>query len=148
MTAAPTVKAALVAMMETAFASDSQVHVSYGHPGRPEEDDIAAAMGVWSEQEWAAMRVGGASREETLMLSVSLSSFVGGGPEAQQTATERAYALLNTLETALRADPTIGGTVRLAGVQSHEMLEATDPEVLSRGRVTDISVLIRAATRI
>lgn len=147
MSAAPAVKAALFAMLNTAYAAEA-VRVTYGHPGRPDDADIVAAMDVWGEQEWAAMRAGGATREESLLLSVALSCYVGGGPEAQQPATERAYALLAILETALRADPTLGGTVRSAGLLSHEMVEATSPEVLTRGRVTDISAIVRAVTRI
>lgn len=147
MTAAAVVKAALVDMLRTAYAGET-VAVSYGHPGRPLEADVVAAMGVYAEQGGATMRTGGGSREEELRLTVEISCFVGGGPEAQQPATERAYALLGTLEAALRADQSLGGTVREAEVLAHEMAEATQAEVLSRGRVTDVSVVIRAAVRI
>ena len=46
------------------------------------------------------------NREETISVDVVFSSFAGGGPEVQQTVTERAYALCALLETTYRPPTT------------------------------------------
>lgn len=144
-TSAPTVKAALVAMI-TAAVGD-RVLVTYGHPGFSIPDDVIAVGDVVAETEVKAM---GAPRrrDETLRLSATVSCYRGGGPEVQQTVTERAYALLGAVYAAVQTDPTIGGTCRDAAVTSHEMREETDPDLLADGRTTEIVFVVTTVARV
>lgn len=148
---APVLKSGLVTMLTTAFADEPTVRVSYGHPGLAPEPDLVGVMGVLTEQETATL--GNRSREETLRVAVTVSCAVGGGPEAQQAATERAYALLADIESALRTDPTVGGACRMAVVEGADLAEdiwwaeAYDPPV-AVGRVAEITATIRAVARI
>lgn len=155
MSAGPAYKAALVSLLSTAFASDELVQVSYGHPGPTPSPDIVAVMGVSSEQ--VSGPLGPArKREETLTAVVVLSSYAGGGAEVQQVVTERAFALLSALETAVRADPSIGGLALSCAVvdyvQDEDVAYAPNPydagDPIPMGRVTEISVQIRAVVRI
>jgi len=143
----PTVKAALVAALTTAYAADSLVRVFYGHPGPARFDDMVAVMGVTSEQQHGPMG-GTRPREETLRVTVVLSCYTGGGTEVQQTVTERAFALLGSMETALRTDPTLAGTCRWAQIESYESVEVTDPDIIETGRVTEIFATVLVQTRI
>lgn len=147
--AGPAVKSALVSALTTAYAvSDPTVLVTYGHPGVVVVPDIVAVMGVEAEQDPGPMRVSPATREERLSVSVVLSAYVGGGQEAQRTVTERAYALLAVLETALRADITLGGVCRKAQLTSYVLAEPDDPDTLALGRVAEIAAVVAVETRI
>lgn len=145
--AAPAAKAALVSMMTTALSAQS-VRVFYGHPGFIPDGDIVAVTNVIGEQEPGPLRAAPATREETLRLIVVVSCYRGGGTGAQQAATERAFALLALVESAIRTDVTLGGTVRMAQVESFELDEPDDPDILAKGRVAEISVVVRASQRV
>lgn len=140
--AAPTAKAALVAALQAALGS--AVLVTYGPPGPNQPDDIVAVMDVRGGQVMATM--GNRSREETLDIDVVISCYRGGGTEVQQTVTERAYALMASLEVYLKTtDPSIGGTVRSnAGITTHDMTE----DATTKGRVAEIALTILAFARI
>ncbi len=141
-------KSALFTTLATAFATAApDVAVTYGHPGLNPADDLVAVMGVTADQEPGPMRVGPRHREETLRLTVVVSTFRGGGPEVQPLATAQAYALLAELEDALATDPTLSGTVRWAQIESYELAEADDPDVLAAGRVAEISAVVMATAR-
>lgn len=143
---APAVKAALYARCQALFG-DCQV--VYGHPGPGQEPDIVSVGNVRSSQAVAALNALTRPREETLEVDVLISVWRGGGPEAQQPATQRAYALAALLEQALQtSDPNLSGTCRVARVTGHEMEEAWDLGVLETGRVTEIRLTITAHARI
>ena len=144
---APAVKAALKALLTSAFAADPAVGVSYGHPGPDPRDDLIAVMGVTGEQEPGPMRPN-PLREERLRATVIVSCFVGGGPEAQQPATDRAYALLAAIETALRGDLTLGGLVRRADLVEHELVEDESEPPATPGRIAEISAVIATEARV
>ena len=148
-TAAPLVKAAMVSLLTAAFAADGSVTVSYGDPGQSITPDLVMVTDVEAEQEIAALRVR-PSRDETLRVTVVISTFVGGGPEAQQPATERAYAIFAVLADAIRADVTVAGTCRMAQVAEHVMTEmaAADLDASTQGRITGIAAVITALARI
>ena len=146
--AGKTAKAALHTMLAAAYATHAPaVQVSYGHPGPTVVEDLVAVTSVTAEQEPGPMRVGPRTREESLRIGVVISCYRGGGADVQQTVTEQAYALLTILEDALAVDPTIAGTVRWGQVESYELTEADDPDVLARGRVTEITVTVQASAR-
>lgn len=143
--AAPAMKVALVSALQSAMPTG--VQVSYGHPGSTMVEDLVAVMGVIAEQEVTTLATT-RPRAETLRITVVVSCYRGGGPEVQQIVTERAYALLAYVESSIRTDPTIGGTVWRSLLESADMVEADDPDVLAQGRVTEISAVINAAARL
>lgn len=143
---APTVKAALFAQLGSLYSSP--VQVCFGHPGTYLADDIVSVAGVRSRQDVSTMSPQ-RTREEELDVDVVFSSYRGGGPEVQQVVTERAYALLALLEDYLKTtDYTLGGTVRLARVTSHDLAESDDPDVLAAGRVAEITATVTCQVRI
>lgn len=154
MSAGATYKAALVSALTTAFAADESVLVSYGDPGDVDIPDIVAVLGLSSEQ--SAGPMGPArSREEVLTATVVVSSFVGGGPDVQQAATERSFAVLSTIKTTLRDNCSLGGVVRSCEVAMYDQDESVaymkdvyggDPVAI--GQLSTLVVQIRAAVRI
>ena len=143
---APRVKLALLAELEALYAAP--VQVVYGPPGPDQEDDIVCVGNARSNQDLATMSPQ-RRREETLDVDVIVSCYRGGGTESQQSVTERAYALLADLEDHLQgAGYDLGGVVRLARVTSHELVEAADPDVLAKGRVSEITAVVTCHVRI
>lgn len=152
---APAVMTALVDLIGATFAADPAVAVTEGHPGVNPLPDLIGVMGVAGTQEPSTMRVGpAAKREETLRVTVVVSCYVGGGPEAQPVVKARAYALLAAIEDAIRADITLGGLVRRAGLVEHELamdiatyVDESGDEV-PMGRVAEISAVIATEARV
>lgn len=143
---APQVKLALLAELEALYSAP--VQVVYGPPGPDQEDDIVCVGNARSSQDLATMSPQ-RRREETLDIDVIVSCYRGGGIESQQPVTERAYALLADLEDHLQgAGYDLGGVVRLARVTSHELVEAADPDVLAKGRVSEITATVTCHVRI
>lgn len=143
---APDVKAALLTACQSLYSAP--VQVCYGHPGIDIEDDIVSVANARSTQDLATMGTT-RRREETIAVDVIFSCFRGGGPEIQQTVTERAYELLGLLEDYLQGSGyTLSGAVRLARITSHELSESEDPEILAMGRVSEIAAVVTAVVRI
>lgn len=150
-TKAPAFKAAMLAMLEAAFAGDPEARVCYGLP-----DDLLSADYVMlgsTKTAWtrAVTRNTAPSRAADLQLIVVISARVFGGEEAQQPATERAFALLDVIDAALDADPTVGGVVRdveLDEAEHAEDLAYTADGALVVGRLADITLTIQAKTRV
>lgn len=146
----PTLRAALVSVIETALAAETEVLVSYGHPGPVDAADIVAVMASEPDepQTIGPMRTTPHTREESVRTTVTVSCWRGGGREVQQTVTERAFTLVALIESALRADVTLSGTVRMAQVVGVALFDATDPETLANGRVSEVEMSIRTQARI
>jgi len=141
---APAFKAALYGALVTAYANNTPpVQVCYGRPGLvPWADDVVALLEVDATQDTAAL--GNRNREERFNLTVLVSSYRGGGDEVAQATTEAAYALLATIETALRNDPDVADTCRVAQVVGHLLAE----EAYAEGRVAEIAASIAVQARI
>ncbi len=141
--AAPTLKAALVTELAVLFPAPTTV--AYGPPGNYLDDEVVSVTDVVSSSEVATLSPN-RTREETLDVTVIFSVTNGGGYEAQQTVTERAYAMVADLENYLKVtDPTVGGTVRgNAGVVAHDMTESAP----DGSRNCQIVVTVRAHARI
>ena len=143
----PAVKAALCGTV-LPILFPAPIQVTYGVPGPFEGDDLvsvgAARVQCDDPVMSSARRV-----EETVELSILLSSWRAGGPQAQQLATEAAYAMLSTLRDHFRTAPneTIGGTCRTARVTSHELWEDDDPEAIANGRLSQIEVVLTISAR-
>lgn len=155
MSAEDTYRDALLATLTAAFAADELVQVSDGHPGPTPSPDIVALMSTTTDQEPGPLGPA-RSREETLTATVIVSSYLGGGAEVQTLVNKRALAIKSAVVAAIRADVSLGGAVRTCGVVGSELdmdiayaqnpYDAGDP--IPIGRVTEISVQIRAVVRI
>ncbi len=143
---APAVKAALFAVCQSLYAAPIQV--AYGHPGTDLESDIVSVGSVRATQEIATMSTQ-RNREETVSVDVIYSCFSGGGPEVQQTVTERAYALCALLENYLQTtDYTLSGTARLARVTGADLFESEDADLLALGRLSELTATVQVQVRI
>ena len=146
-TAASAFKNAFVTAARSLWAGTG-VQVAFGHPGQSQADDIVAFGRVSSDQEFATYG-SNRGREETLTLTVVFSMFRGGGPDMEQVASDRGYELLGQLEEFARVtDTTIGGTVRHCFLESHESDGSTDPQILSAGRLIEITAQFGAKARV
>lgn len=146
-TAAPTLRNNLITACQTLWGSEA-VHVSNGHPGPVQIDDIVAVMGVTSEQEPAAYGPR-RPREETLTVTVMFSIYRAGGAEMEKVASDRGYELLGELEKQLRVtDTTVGGAVRECFLTSHQSEGSTDPQVIASGRLYEIEAVFTAKARV
>lgn len=146
-TAAPTLRNNLITLCETLWASEP-VHVSNGHPGPVQIDDIVAIMGVTAEQEPATYGTS-RGREETLTVTVMFSIYRAGGADMEKVAADRAYELLGELEEYVRVtDTTVGGAVRECFLTSHRSDGSTDPQVIASGRLYEIEAVFTAKARV
>lgn len=149
--AAKDFKNAIVAACQSLF--DEPVVVSFGMPGSWQPEDIVMVGRVTSTQEFATMSTN-RSREETLTVDVSVMCARGGGPEVEQTCSDQAYSLLGQLEEYCRdTNPTLAGlvegfSVRYCVLTSHESNGATDPDLLSEGRLIEVDATFTAKYRI
>jgi hypothetical protein len=144
--AAKDLKAALYAACQSLYAAP--VQVAFGHPGLNLEDDVVSVGRVWSSQEMATMGAGRA-RDEELWCDVTFSCYRGGGVEAEQIASDAAFALLASLETYCRlTDTTLGGVMRWTALADLTCEGSTDPEVLAAGRVVEIVATFHGFARL
>lgn len=128
--------------------------VSYGPP-QSLADQMASVAGASVRHERPTAGGATRSREEVADIQVILSIAVPGDGEswddAQQAATEGAYAMLDVLEDHFRdrTAATLGGACRDAIVSSHELVEyKTDADGYAAGRIGEITATITCRTRI
>lgn len=120
---APAFKAALLTALQ-ARSGLSGVTVSYGAPaGGAGAREFVALADIDGTQEYATLGATAAARrkDETFTMTVYCSVLREG--QMQQECTERAFALAAEVEDAVREDPEVGGTVRVAEVASPFSLE-------------------------
>ena len=150
MNSAPAVKSALVALMRSMW--DAPTLVTYGAPGSYLPDEIAAVMGQRIEVTRPTMGTN-RSREETVETDVTFSVFMPGADEAQQDATERAYAMALQLDERLRTAPNeaLGGACRDAWTTRGELAESrwtSSPRGGSiAGRLAELTVTVVTVAR-
>jgi len=114
---APTLKANLYsALSDNTDLSD--VVVSYGAPTTGPREFIALGD-ISGTQQFAAL--GKLTKDETYTLSIFVSVLREGNQ--QQTCTERCFAIASEIEDYLRANPTVGDSVRVAQLSSPFQLE-------------------------
>ncbi len=122
--------------------------ITYGIPGSFEADDIIT---VGNARVTDGVPVMGSARrtEELIELTVLISCYRAGGPEAQIVATEAAYALYTTLRDHFRGtgNETLGGACREARVTSHELSEDDDPNDITSGRLSQIEAVVTLKAR-
>lgn len=147
------VKAALVSTTRTLLDASTlpnaaDVIATYGHPGTSIPDDVIAWTRVHIVQEPGPISP---RRPRDLLVSVwcKVSVYRGGGPEAEQIAGDRAYAILNVIEEGLRSgDTTLGGLLWWLFCVDHDSDGSTDPDVLANGRVIEIDAQFDGRARI
>lgn len=147
-------KAAMVTAATTAI-NDTSVLVCYGHPGTVQPPDIVSVGQITAQQDMATLSNAKRTRDLVLTAEVVVSVFRAGGPEQEQVAGDRAYALLDLVEEYLRTTDTQlatsnGGTplVWWCFCTSHDSDGSTDPEVLANGRLIEIRATFTARARI
>jgi len=125
--------------------------VSYGDPGEYQPNEIIAVMGsvVPVSRPTASTN---RSREEGAETTVIVSVYVPGGQEAQQTATERAYAMVGQMSDYFRAafNARLGGAAYDSWISEYDDVPsvAVDPATgNATGRVCEITVKILSKSR-
>lgn len=148
-TRAPAYKTALLAAAHTLWdVAEPDVQIARGHPGKTQRDDVVAFGKVTSRQDPGPIGPR-RSRDEVLTIVVVFSIFRRGGPDQEQVAEDRAYKLLGDLENYVRkTDTTLGGTVRHCFLTDIESDGATDPQILAKGRLIEVSAVFEAPVRI
>lgn len=139
----PAFKSALIAQL-TARPGLAGVQVSYGYPGPVPEIEYIWVADIQGRQELAL--AGRRSRDETYSLTILIKTETTGisGAE-QQTAVERAFALMAQIEAQLRTDPAVNGTVRVAQIEGPiDLVELAGQE--ARGAL--LTVTVQAEARI
>lgn len=144
MSAALTAKAGLLTVLAAALAADG-CPVLWGVPDYL-LDDMVILLGVNGSAQLGAMGPN-RGRDESLTLTVTVSCFRGGSD--QRVVTERAWGLFALIEDAVRADPTLDGSVVTASAAGWDMEEGLSlgegDTVL--GRVCEIIIRIEATAR-
>lgn len=142
-TTVPSVRAALVTRIRSMLAlapADTTTEVFYGSPGRNVPGQFIAVAdtesGVAREQRTLPLRKA-SSRTETYDLRVVVWVLLGDH-DAQQQATETAWALVDRLDNDLRGEPTLGGLVTYA---LPSRFEDTD-FLLNEGRASEVVVTV------
>lgn len=139
-------KAALYAACQGAYASPTAV--TYGHPlTAGSHTEIVAVRSVSTIIDPDSMGTSRPRREE---LTATVEVYVGSGGSDQQTVTERAADLADTLESYLLAtDPTLSGAVVYAFVTAADLTETgeNDEDELAAGRFARIVLTITARAR-
>lgn len=133
---APAFKAALLALLQ-ARSGLSGVTVSYGAPVTGAGAREFVALGdIDGSQEYATLGATAANRrkDETFTMTVYCSCLREG--QQQQECTERAFALAAEVEDAVREDPEVSGTVRVAEIASPFTLEEFASDAARQSVVT------------
>lgn len=149
--------ASFTTMFEGATAPDgTPVLVSFGDPGQYQPSAIVAIMDTSTQISRPTMGPQ-RSREMAADVTVILSVYIEGGPEAQQVSADAAFGLLDQLETYLRTSPNerSGGASRDAWVSKADPVAtvayapSVDPNepASPTGRVTEITVIVTALIR-
>lgn len=131
-TAAGPARAALYAAI--AAAADTSVHVIYDepNPGDVMVDDVISIGDVAQiESPYAMVGSGGAGwTTENLTLEVLVQSFRAG--DQAQVVFTRAVALVDLVRRAVRADPTLAGTVVTAYPAGFDFRSSWDEKGIGR----------------
>jgi hypothetical protein len=119
------------------------VGVFTAHPGDELPAEALVVDRVTTEQSWAAL--GRLKREEQFTAFVVCHvAKAGAGEDVAAQARARAYALTGELADALRADPGVAGTVRVAAYVRDELRQGTG----NGTRWAQVEVQVEAQQRI
>lgn len=141
-TTVPAVRAALVTRLRAALAAaaDTTTEVLYGPPGQTVPQQFIAVAdtdaGVTREQRTLPLRKQ-SSRTETYDVRLVVWC-ADGNPDAQQSVTERCWALTTLIDDDLRGEPTLGGLVTWALPSSFQDQDFR----LNEGRAAEVIVMV------
>jgi len=143
------VKLALFRITQELFRDDDQVYVSYGHPGdRRDLKDVLAWTNVRTEQSAATLGTN-RSRDEDIFVTAVVSCFRAGVLDDDLVPATAATDILRTIERQVRVtDTTLGGVVRHCFLENTDSAGVSDRQLLSRGRLYQITAEFRALARI
>jgi hypothetical protein len=139
-----------------AAIADETVLVCLGHPGKAQPDDIVSVGDITLDAEYGAMS-NRRQREVLIVQEGIVSSFVRGGRDAEEKASDRACLLLMTVEEYLRGDgtdtgngrTTLGGLVRECFLTHAGPAGGFDSAVSNvKGRAVEIPFAFTAKARI
>lgn len=139
---------ALVFMRAVADALDArpalaEVMVRTAHPGAKLPNEGIFLLAFSGDQIWAPF--GQRRREETFNLAVSVYAERGGsGETAIRACQDRVFELAGEVETVLRQDPTVTGTIRVAAFRRPRFEQGFG----DKGRWAELMFDIEAAVRI
>ncbi|MFF2274210.1 hypothetical protein ACFVTX_18190 [Agromyces sp. NPDC058136] len=129
------------------FEAEPEVDVVLGHPGKAIADDIISITDAQASQEIGPMgprRI----RDETIEQQLIISIWRAGGREQERVTQERAFEVLGRIENHFRkSDTELGGLVLWCFV-TNVLLEGTPPELVGKGRMTQLTVTFTAQARI
>lgn len=135
----PTVKAALVELLEAASWPAPRPAVSYGWPREVPREIVQVGGTTQGEQTWAAF--GTRKRDESYRLELVVQVIHPG--QSQRAATERAFALLAVIEDVLRDHPTLGlADTLVAEIANPQLREG--PEIEGYAAVVTAGIGVRA----
>jgi hypothetical protein len=118
--AVPAARTYLIAAINTSLASspftEPGVEVFNGAPDDQTPNDQIIVGEVRREGEAGAIVGSGGAhwRREKFHVSITIESFVSGVNDAMAAVDLRAHALLSLVESAVRADPSLGGLALVA----------------------------------
>lgn len=96
------------------------------------------------DEEWAAL--GGLAKEERYTVRGDIVVIAPGADETVATAArDRAFAIFEQLRADLKADPSVGSTVRICTVTRHTLRQGASK--VGRGAVIDFRLGVQARLR-
>lgn len=141
---------AIFDVCKTLYAGDTDPYtrVVRGLPAFADAQDNVCVGVVTSNQELITLGTQ-RSREETLTCEVTFYSFRFGGDEMEEVVEARAWEMLDELAQYVRVtDTTLGGVVRQCFLTDVASDQATDPDVLAKGRMHVLSATFTAENRV
>lgn len=135
----PTVKAALTTLMATAIPTGQ---VSYGYPGDVIERDAVWISTVDGTSVIPTMRAGRKTRHEEYRIRVHID--VAGPADTITEVEERAFDRMGSVEDILADDPSLGGIVTAAMLDSFESDTFQDVE----GSACRLTLYVRVQARL
>ena len=143
------VKRRLFEIAQTLFADESKLAVSFGFPGgNGDREDSMEFMDIRTQQEPATQSTN-RSRDEEIFVTVNISAYRAGEAGDDLIPTQAAFGYLRTLEQHIRKnDPTLGGFANWCFLDNLDSLSATEPDLVSQGRLVFITAQFKARVRI
>jgi hypothetical protein len=146
---ASTMPAAMLYLLNqiTTAVNDTTVLVSYGPPGPNQPDDLVA-VGTSVTRETVPYQMVGSGQagwlDEHYDIDIVVSVYRGG--DNGRTVLERAAALVDTVVSVVRTDPSLGGAVVVAHPSVSSWVPSYDLD--HKGRVVDVTVIVSCRARI
>lgn len=129
---APTVRATLVAALDARPALDA-VSVTHMWQGQADEQEAMFLGNTTITNEWATIRAGRKTRDETYQIQLMIHVHVPGdwGPAAET----RMFVLIAEVEDLVAADPTLGLSATLPTLRVLVATSEVRPIVLDAGGI-------------